>query len=201
MFHLNHIVPSFSSFTTTQKLKHSRTTTPDGFSSHTLLNLGSCLSQPLASLFEYFFSYCFIPTEWKHSYINPIPKKGSRTDPANYRPIAITSIFCRIMERIIHQQISSYLFTNSLLSSSQHGFQTGKSCISNLLETTTDWIYSADTKMPIDVLYLDLTKAFDSVSHPKLIHKLSWFGISGNLLLWLSSFITCRLQCTFEDDM
>jgi len=116
-----------------KKLKHSRTTTPDGFSSHTLLTLGPCLAQPLSCLFEYLFSYHYIPMLWKHSYINPIYKKGSRFDPANYRPIAITSIFCRIMERIIHKQISSYLFANSLLYPSQHGFQSGKTSLLSLI--------------------------------------------------------------------
>jgi len=182
-----------------KNLKPSRTTTPDGFSSHTLLTLDSCLAQPLAYLFEYLFSYHHISLEWKNSYINPIYKKGSRTDPAKYRPISITSIVCRIIKRIIHKLMSSYLLTNSLLSPVQHGFQTGKSSITNHLEATTNWRFPIDSKMSLDVLNLDLTKTFDSISHAKLIHKLSWFGISGNLLSWLSSYITFRFQCTNVD--
>ena len=180
-------------------LKTSRTTTPDGFSSHTLFTLSSGLARPLASLFEFFFSHCYIPPEWKMSFITPIFKKGSRTSPSNYRPISITSILCRTMERIIHEQITNYLHTNSLLTPAQHGFQSGKSTVTNLIESVTDWIFTTDTKQSIDVLYLDLLKAFDSVNFTKLIHKFKWFGFSNNLFYWLSSFVTSRFQCTVVD--
>ena len=104
------LVPSISCTT-------SRTATRDSFSPHTLLTLGSCLAQPLSILFEYMFSYNHIPAEWKHSFLNlnPIHKKGFSTDAGS--------------RRIIHQQLSLYLSNNSLMLSSQHGSQSGKSTI------------------------------------------------------------------------
>jgi hypothetical protein len=157
------------------------------------------IARPLSLLFEHFFAHQFIPDNWKLSFINPIHKKGSRSDATNFRPIAITSILCRIMERIIYKQLSTYLTFNHLLTPQQHGFQTGKSSTTNLLESVTDWIFDIDAKNNIDVLYIDLSKAFDSVVYSKLLLKLGWFGISDNLLHWLFSFCTNRMQCTVVD--
>jgi len=154
-------------------LKKSRTISPDGFSAHTLFTLKPCLhclAQPLGSLYEFFCVHNFVPDVWKVSFITPIHKKGS---PNNFCPIAITSIICRVM----HKQITHYLNVNLLITSSQHGFCTGKSAITNLLESTTDWFFDIDARNNIYVIYLDLTKAFDSVTYCKLLYKLVWFGL------------------------
>ena len=182
-----------------RKLKNSRTITPDGFSAHAIKTLGPSLIYPLSMLFEFLFSHNYVPPSWKLSYLTPVHKKSSRSDCNNYRPIAITSILCRLMERIIHDQITAYLFTNNLLTPSQHGFRTGKSSTTNLLESVTDWIFSIDSRNNIDVLYIDLSKAFDSVVHSKLLFKLGWFGIKDTLLLWLTSYLTNRHQLTVVD--
>jgi len=100
------------------------------------------------------------------------------------------------MERIIHDQITSYFITNNLLTSSQHGLQSGNSSISNLLESVIDWVFAIDSRNNIDVLYIDLSKAFDSVVYSKLILKLGWYGIDDNLLIWLTSYLTDRQQQT-----
>jgi len=72
------------------------------------------------------------------------------------------------MERIIHGQLTNYLICNNLLSASQHGFQAGKSAVSNVLESVTDWILADDSGNNVDVLYLDLSKAFESLVFSKL---------------------------------
>jgi len=176
------------------KLKPSRTQTPDGFSSYTIKLFGCSIARPLSLLFEHFFAHNFIPQHWKMSYINPVHKKGTRSNAANFRPIAITSILCRVMETVIHKQLIAYLTSNYLLSPHQHGFQSSKSSSTNLLESVTDWIFKIDAKNSIDVLYIDLSKAFDTVVHTKLHLKLCWYGISDNLLHWLTSFFTTRMQ-------
>jgi len=125
-----------------------------------------------------------------------VHKKSSRSDCNNYRIIAITSIVSRLMERIIHNKITSYFITNNLLTSSKHGFQTGKLSTSNVLESGTDWVFAIDSRNNIDVLYIDLSKAFDSVVFSKLILKLGWYGIDDNLPFWLTSYLTDRQQQT-----
>jgi len=100
------------------------------------------------------------------------------------------------MERVVHEQITSYLIVNDILNQSQHGFHKGRSTTTNLLESVTDWIFATDSHNNTDVLYIDLTKAFDSVVYPKLLLKLSWLGICDNLLKWIDSYLSNRKQCT-----
>jgi len=143
--HISSILfPIFSVLGLFTKLKNSRTITPDGFSSQTIKILGASISYLLSRLFEIFFSHNYVPLEWKLSFITPIHKKGTRSDPKNFRPIANTSIICGLMERIIHEPLSLYLFQHNLLSPAQHGFQAGKSSTSNLLESVTGWLFFID---------------------------------------------------------
>jgi len=189
------LFPTSSVLKQLSKLKTSKTTSPDGFSLHTLKMLGAQLAYPLACIFAFIFSRSFVPECWKLFYVTPIFKKGSCTDTSTYRPIFNTSIICQLMERIIYEQLS-YFSVNNLFSTSQHGFLSGRSSTTNLLESVTDWIFPLDSCNNVDVLYIDLSKAFDSVVHSKLIDKLTWFGISDNLLLWLTSYLTNRQQIT-----
>jgi len=98
------------------------------------------------------------------------------------------------MERVVHEQITSYLIVNDILNQSQHGFHKGRSTTTNLLESVTDWIFATDSHNNTDVLYIDLTKAFDSVVYSKLLLKLSWLGSWNNLLKWID--LSNRKQCT-----
>ena len=74
------------------------------------------------------------------------------------------------------------------------GFRSGRSCITQLMESIHDWVDSLENKQPVNVVYLDYKKAFDSVPHERLLVKLHAYGIRGNLLLWIRSFLTNRKQ-------
>ena len=87
-----------------------------------------------------------------------------------------------------------HLDRNGLISKEQHGFLSGKSTQTQLLECINDWTKGIDSKKSLDVFYLDISKAFDTVSHPKLLKKLECYGISGELHQWLSDFLSCRTQ-------
>ena len=99
------------------------------------------------------------------------------------------------MERIIVQYLLNYLLEHGLISSQQHGFLRRKSTSTNLLETWNDFTLTLNNKNDITAAYIDYAKAFDSVSHPKPIHKLKAYGIDGNLLSWISDFRRMRTQC------
>ena len=86
----------------------------------------------------------------------------------------------------------AFLETSDLLSKEQHGFRSGRSCLTNLLETLENWTKALDEGYGLDVVYLDYRKAFDSVPHRRLIEKLKSFGINGKLLQWLDNFLTSR---------
>ena len=86
------------------------------------------------------------------------------------------------MERIVNRNIVDYLFTNKLIDGAQHGFLRKRSTFTNLLESVHNWTTALNNKHSVDILYIDFQKAFDTVSHPKLLLKLKSYGISGLLL-------------------
>jgi ribonucleases P/MRP protein subunit RPP40 len=98
------------------------------------------------------------------------------------------------MERIINSVLLDYLLNNSLISKEQHGFVKRKSTCTNLLECLDQWTMNMQSRFITDVIYFDFRKAFDTVSHPKLLVKLSAYGLSGNLLVWIQAFLSNRLQ-------
>ena len=122
----------------------------------------------------------------------PIFKKGSRTDAANYRPVSLTSIPCKIMESLIKASMSSLLEENKTITDRQHGFMKNRSCLTNLLECFENWTQALDEGFEVDVVYLDYRKAFDSVPILRLIEKLKTYGLKGKVLQWIKSFLTSR---------
>jgi len=106
----------------------------------------------------------------------------------------MTSVPCKIMENIIKEGLSKYLLTNGAPCREQHGFTSGRSCLTNLLETFESWTKALDEGYGLDVVYLDYRKAFDSVPHGRLLKKLKGMGINGKLLLWLEDFLVSRLM-------
>ncbi len=128
--------------------------------------------------------------------ITPVYKgaKHRSTCPASYRPISLTCIACRILERVLKWRIMEHLESRNLLTSDQHGFRSKRSTETQLLECINDWTSALDSKESVDVFYLDISKAFDTVCHPKLLSKLPKYGIGGKLLRWITSFLNDRRQ-------
>ena len=121
-------------------------------------------------------------------------KKGNKTSAENYRPISLTSQIGKLFERIIKAQVNKYLQQNDLIHKTQHGFTEGKSCETNLIEFMEFLTSKLDTSTPVDVFYLDFSKAFDKVPHDKLILKLKSLGIEGKLLNWITNWLSNRTQ-------
>lgn len=167
---------------------------PDGVPNALLTNAGPCLLPVLHRFFRHLFDNGVLPSDWLLANVTPIYKKGSRTLCGNYRPISLTSTSCKIAERLIKCNIIKYLQTNNLLSSSQHGFLPHRSCLSSLLiflETISD---NLDQGIPSNTVYIDFSKAFDSISHRRLLIKLKAFGVTGPLFSWIECFVTRRKQ-------
>ena len=102
-------------------------------------------------------------------------------------------------ERLVYARLSEFLRMNNKLSSSQHGYRRGHSCQTQLLATTHEWAKSLNKGVSTHVIYLDLSKAFDSVPHQRLLMKLDCMGISGNLLSWIAAFLHDREQRVFVE--
>jgi len=181
-------------------LKANSSCGPDGFPPNLLKKLAPQLSYPLSVLFNNSMSTGKIPDAWRCAIVTPIAKGGVASDVDNYRPISLTSGVCKVMERVIVKYLSDYLYEHKLISRQQHGFIRRKSTSTNLLETLNDWTLAIDNGDSITAAYIDFAKAFDSVSHQKLLHKLQGYGISGNLINWIKDFLFKRLQCTKVGD-
>ena len=121
-------------------------------------------------------------------------KKGIKSEASNYRPISLTSQIIKILESIICDSIHILIADHNPIHPHQHGFVPRKYCLTNLLESFQDWIHFVDEGFGVDIIYLDYKQAFDSVPHQRLLHKIEGYGVSGNLLSWLTNFLTQRYQ-------
>ena len=145
---------------------------------------------PLSLLFTKSLESGILPQDWKSAQVTPIFKKGDRHSPNNYRPISLTSPIIRLMESIIYELFSS----NHLLCVNQHGFVPGRSCTTQLLIAMDYWTKALEQGIPVDIVYLDFKKVFDSVPHTRLLKKLQAYGIGGKLYNWLCNYFTHRKQ-------
>ena len=145
------------------------------------------------------------PDEWKTAKVVPLYKNGQQNIPGNYRPISVLPAISKIMERILYNQLYSYLTKFELLSNSQYGFRKFHSTAFALLDCTNDWYVNLDRKMFNLVVLIDLKKAFDTVDHQILLRKLELYGIKGQALSLLKSYLTnrnkkCQIQNSFSSE-
>ena len=167
---------------------------PDNVHPKILKEAAESLATPLYLIFKESLRTSKVPSLWTRANVTPIFKKGSRTDPSNYRPVSLTSQVCKLFEKIIRDRMTEFLMENRLFSNCQHGFRVGRSCLTNQLDALEDWTSYVDNHEPFDVVFLDFRKAFDSVPHERLLHKLHQYGIRGKLLGWIEAFLTGRQQ-------
>ena len=173
--------------------KYSRS--PDGISSAVLKVLSYELCTPLYILLKMAIDNGTCPLEWKNADITPILyKKGDASHVSNYRPLSILPAMCRLFERILVDDINFHLHHNRLITDAQYGFVKGRSTELQLLTCRQMWINAIDSNKFVDTVYIDFPKAFDTVSHRKPLHKLTNYGITGNILQWFSSFLCHRKQ-------
>ena len=167
---------------------------PDLISPHILKECALELSTSLCVLFNKSFTTGMLPADWKIANITPIHKKGNKHKKENYRQISLTSIVCKIAEKIVRSRITTFWSTHHVLNPNQFGYLKGKSTPAQLLSCYHDWCLSRNSSKTTNAIFLDLSKAFDSVPHERLLLKLSRYGIDGPLLRWFRNFLTNRHQ-------
>ena len=136
-----------------------------------------------------------LPPDWLLANITPIFKKEKRSDPSNFRPISLTSMTCKLMERVICSEIMNHLETTNYLVNFQHGFRRNHSFESQVIITINDLAKTLDDGGQTDLIILDFSKAFDhdSASHQRLLHKLDHCGVRGDTINWICSLLTQRV--------
>lgn len=165
---------------------------PDGVHPRVLRECASALSLPYSILFHTSLSLGALPSSWKQAIIHPIYKGGNRHDPSNYRPINLTAIPCKIMEKVINRRIHSYLLSHKILHPAQHGFLSSRSCLTNHTIFHDHLSRAAEAKMKIDCVFFDFSRAFDTLPHDLLIARWQDLGIRGQLSWWLQAFTLNR---------
>jgi len=137
--------------------------------------LEHCIAVPLSLLFTSFMSVGSVPQAWTHAIVIPVYKGGPSSYPSNYRPISLTCVASKIMERVVVLQMLSHLHSHKLITSQQHGFLSKRSTSTNLLETLQDWTLAIRDKKSVFAVYINFAKAFDTVSHNKLFLSLCYY--------------------------
>ncbi|CAM4632634.1 unnamed protein product [Caretta caretta] len=132
--------------------------------------------------------------DWKKANVVPIFKKGKKEDPGNYRPVSLTSVPGKIMEQVLKESILKHLEERKVIRNSRHGFTKGKSCLTNLIALYDEITGSVDEGKAVDMLILDYSKAFDTVSHSILASKLKKYGLDEWTIRWIESWLDHRAQ-------
>ena len=128
-------------------------------------------------------------------------KKGPTDSLSNYRPMSITWVSCKLLERLITSKIYDHFAHNNIISSNQHGFVRGKSTCTNLLESLNNWTSYTGDGCHTSIIYIDFSKAFDVVQHDKLFVKLKAYGVGGTWLQGIMNLFACRTIQTRINDL
>lgn len=167
----------------------------DSISNQFLKSYSHLLTPPMTHICNLSLSTGVFPTVFKKAIVQPIHKSGDKGCVNNYRPISLLSALSKVLERLINGRLVDFLEKNNILSSRQFGFRKGKSTSDAVHEMTDYVVDNLDFGRKVIGIFLDLAKAFDTVSVPLLIKKLELIGIRGNQLALFVDYLTSRTQC------
>jgi hypothetical protein len=166
----------------------------DNISIKMLKPISDLLLPVLDHLFNYSLQYSCFPDHWKYAIVKPVPKVFKPNSASDYRPISILSVVGKILEKIVHDQISTFVLSNNILDMKQSGFRKSHSTCSALLRISED-IRLAMGRGDVTIIVLfDFSKAFDCVLHDLLLCKLKYLNFSPSAISWMRSYITDRKQ-------
>ena len=175
-----------------KNLNPSKAQGPDNIPTMVLKACAESLAPSITKLFNASLLTACLPSSWKMANIVPIHKKDSKNQAKNYRPISLLPVISKILERCVYNRLIDYILPK--ITHLQHGFLRNRSTATQLLSILSNINNILDTGDQCDTVYFDLSKAFDSVPHRLLIHKLKSFGLHGTLLAWIENYLTHRRQ-------
>ena len=166
---------------------------PDKVQYNMLKHLPEVAQQHLLDIFNKMWIETFIPQKWKEATIIPIPKPNKdHSDPTNYRPIALTSCVCKVLEKMINNRLQQYLENNKLLTKVQCGFRKSRSIVDHLIRLDT-YIRRgmAEDKCTVAVMF-DLEKAYDKAWRYGIVRDLQQLVLRGRLPMFIQEFLKDR---------
>ena len=172
----------------------------DGVNHQILKSCAHTLAEPLCHIFNLSLKTGVFPGQWKTAWIQPIYKnKGQRSDPRNYRPIALLPCVSKVFEHFVHKQLLAYSLEAGIIPDEQFGFLPRRSTVWQLLSVLEEFHRALDEGGRIHACFLDISKAFDRVDHGLLLRKLSGIGVKGVEHDWFASYLNDRCISTCVD--
>ena len=176
-----------------RKLDPSKATGPDNIPGILLKKCCRSVAYPLTLIFNKSYKDGYLPCEWKNANVVPIHKKGDKANVENYRPISLTCLCMKVLEKLVRERL--YRICLPKVTPFQHGFVPFKSCSTQLIEFNSDLALNLNRGLQTDIIFFDFKKAFDSVSHDVILKKLKInYNIDGRMLQFLKTYLSGRKQ-------
>ena len=161
----------------------------DGISTKFIRASPHCMALLLTKLINKSVLSSTIPDCWKVAIVTPILKSQNSNSLSNFHPISVLPVFSKILEQVVSDLIVAHFCKHDLFSEKQSGFHNGYSTQDVLLHVTDSFLGAIDSGHYVGTIFLDLAKAFDCVNHDILLQNLPYYGIKGDALSWLASFL------------
>jgi hypothetical protein len=176
------------------KLSTNKATGLDGIPARFIVDSASLIAKPIAHIINLSLIQGSVPDDLKSARVVPLYKKNDKTEVGNYRPVSILSVISKVFERVVYDQIETYLKDKQLLYDLQSGFRTGFSTDTCLIHLSDYIRFEMDKGHIVGMVLLDLQKAFDTVDHSILMYKLKSLGLGQDIIRWFYSYLSNRQQ-------
>ena len=182
-------------------IKKSKSTSIDNISSIVVKKVIFYITKPLLYIFNLSLTTGIVPTNLKIAKVIPVYKKGGNRNILNYRPISILPFFSKVLEKIVFTRVHSFLSDNVILNSCQYGFRKNRSTEMALMDLHNYLISCIAKKCHTIGIFLDLSKAFDTIDHNIMLYKLRNYGFRGLVLTWFENYLTNIIQVVYFNDV
>ena len=177
-----------------KQFKRNKATGVDELPSGMLKDVREYISYPLCYILNLSVTTATVPIIWKCAKIIPVHKSGSYDQPENFRPISVLPILSKLLEKAVHKQYLTFLKEVKLLTDCQYGYRSGRSTSLATIQFTDDIRKEVDQGNLVGAIFIDLSKAFDTISHGALLKKLQANGVQNKELAWFTNYLFCREQ-------